>query len=98
MKVNTHKRRREARRREITERMKGVCACMKRERERERGERSERDAGRAQSRGGGVAAADGGSGSRPEVKALGESHFVSLHNTFRLFRYVIYREKRITDY
>lgn len=35
MKVNTHKRRREARRREITERMKGVCACMKRERERE---------------------------------------------------------------
>lgn len=95
MKVNTHKRR-EARRREITERMKGVCACMKRERE--RGERSERDAGRAQSRGGGVAAADGGSGSRPEVKALGESHFVSLHNTFRLFRYVIYREKRITDY
>lgn len=59
-------------------------------REWERGERSERDAGRAQSRGGGVAA---GSGSRPEVKAPGESHFVSLHNTFRLFRRHIPREK-----
>lgn len=66
---------------------------MYEKREKERGEQSERDAGRAQSQGGGVAAADGRSGSRPEVKAPGESHFVSLHNTFRLFRRHIPREK-----
>ena len=34
----------------------------------------------------------------PEVKAPGESHFVSLHKTFRLFRHHICREKRTTDY
>ena len=58
-----------------------------------RGESSERDAGRAQSRVVLVLRLLLGLALDPKVKAPGESHFVSLHKTFRLFRHHMPREK-----